>query len=291
MRPLIPSLLLAAAGSTLILPHAHARAYASTVVEYQPGTGFATEWPTGAGYTNQSAILGPPSQFTVDPDPAFGGTFPVDPFSPAYLRTQLLSIGEGGSVTFELGQPALNDPTHLFGIDFIVFGSAGFVITNGNFTGGGITDGSLFGAQTGTTRVEVSADGTRFYELAPSLAPVLDALFPTDGAGDFFKPVNPLLGEADFNGRDLESIRGLYAGSAGGAGYDLAWARDAAGNPVELGSASHVRLSVITGHAEVDAVVVVPEPGAGALLLAGLFGLAVAGGRSRRSAPTGCAPR
>ena len=275
-------LLAATAASLLPLPHTHARGFASAAVDYQSGAGYATDWQTGAGYTNVGAALGPPARVTVDPDPQFGGTFPVDPFSPPYLRTQLLSIGQGGSVTLELGPPALNDPAHRFGIDFIVFGSTGFLITNGNFTGGGITDGSLLGAQTGTTRVEVSQDGAVFYELAPSLAPVFDSYLPTDGAGDFFTAANPLLGEADFNGRDLGAIRGRYAGSAGGTGYDLAWARDAQGNPVPLDSASHVRLSVLSGHAEVDAVVVVPEPDSATLLLVSLLGLAARGSRPRR---------
>lgn len=253
-----------------------ARAYVSRVVDYQPGVGYATEWATGAGFTNLAAVLGAPASVTVDPDPQFGGTFAVDPFAPPYLSSQLLSLGTGGSLTVQLGRPALDDPANPFGVDFIVFGSAGFVIINGDFTGGGVTDGSLFGASTGLTRVEVSPDGTTFYELAPSLAPVFDTYFPTDGTGDFFRPVNPALGETDFNGQGLSGIRERYAGSAGGTGYDLAWARDAAGNPVALDAVSYVRLSVLGGHAEVDALTVVPEPGSAVLLGLGLLGLLAA---------------
>ena len=267
-------LLAAVAAGLTCLPRLHARAFAAAVIEYQPGTGYATDWQTGAGYTNTAAILGAPSRTTLDPDPQFGGTFPVDPFAPPYLPAQLLSIGQGGTLTLRLAQPALDDPGHLFGIDFIVFGSAGFVITNGDFTGGGITDGSLLGAQTGTTRVEVSPDGATFYELDPALAPVLDGYLPTDGAGDPFLAADPRRGESDFGGRDLDAIRTLYDGSAGGAGFDLAWARDAQGQPVSLDQASYVRLSVLSGHAELDAVVVVPEPGTATLLWLGWLGLA-----------------
>ncbi len=271
--------LLLAATTTVGVPVVsplRAGGYAGAVTRYEPGTGYATDWQTGAGFTNTSAVLGAPSRVTVDPDPQFGGTFAVDPFSPPYLAGQLLSIGAGGSLSVTLSQPATDDPGHLFGIDFIVFGSAGFIITNGDFTGGGITDGSLLGAQTGSTRVEASADGVTFYELAPSLAPVFDTYLPTDGAGDFFIAANPQLREADFHGLGLPGIRNLYAGSAGGTGYDLAWARDAEGRPIQLSSARQLRLSVLSGHAEVDAIVVVPEPGIGSLCASGLLGLLLA---------------
>jgi hypothetical protein len=239
------------------------------VADYQPGTGYATDWATGAVYTNPAAALGEPSRQTVDPDPAFGGTFSVDPFSPPYLRSQLVSIGQGGSLTLEFAAPVRNDPAHAYGVDFILFGSASFIITNGDYTGGGITDGTLFGNATTGTRVAVSSDGVKFFELASSLAPVFDAYLPTDGAGDFFKAANPALNAASFDGKGLQGIRQLYAGSAGGTGYDLDWARDSQGNPVNLDSARFVRFSVDSGHAEIDAVAAVPEPGTRSLLVLG----------------------
>src|SRR5262245_1135048 len=119
----------------------HATDFAESVIAYNPGTGFATDFSTGAGYQNALAALGEPSRVTPG---QFGG--PVDPFNPPYLKEQLLSIGTGGSATFAFGTPILNNASNPFGIDFIIFGNSGFVITNGDFTGGGITDGSLFGA-------------------------------------------------------------------------------------------------------------------------------------------------
>src|SRR5438034_7355902 len=90
---------LAAAG---VLSVCNLRAqFADSVVAYNPGSGFA------AGYTNATAALGSPSRQTVDPDPTFGGTYPVDPFSPPYLSTQLVSLGAGGSLTVRLDTPAL----------------------------------------------------------------------------------------------------------------------------------------------------------------------------------------
>src|SRR5438876_9611741 len=93
--------------------------YASTVVSYVPGSGFA------AGYTNPVAALGQPSRVTPG---TFGG--PVDPFDPPYLSTQLVSIGAGGSLTVKFNTPVLNHPLNRFGLDFIIFGNAFFVITN-----------------------------------------------------------------------------------------------------------------------------------------------------------------
>jgi hypothetical protein len=145
-------------------------------------------------------------------------------------------------------------------LDFLIFGGAAFVITNGNYAGGGITDGSLFGHNPGATRVSVSQDGVTFYELNPALAPVVDGLFPTDGAGNFQQPVNPALGRADFAGRDLAGLRALYAGSGGGTGYDLAWARDALGARAYLLEISYVRVAVLSDRSEIDAFAAVWPP-------------------------------
>src|SRR5690349_3213061 len=87
--------------------------FASSVVSYVPGTGVA------AGLTNPAAALGEPSRVTPG---TYGG--PVDPFDPAYLGSQLVSIGTGGSLTVKFSQPILNHPLNRFGIDFIIFGNS-----------------------------------------------------------------------------------------------------------------------------------------------------------------------
>ncbi len=258
----LPSLVLLHATMAL---HASADNYAVATRDYHPGTG------TPAGYDIPSAITGAPSRETPG---EYGG--PVDPFSAPWQPSQLLAVGAGGSVTASFNPPILDLASHPFGIDFMVFTSAAFIIANGDYSGGGITDGTLFGDNQGSTRVLVSPDDTHFYVLDPALAPTVDGYFPSDGAGDFSTPVNPALGGSDFAGLTLDGIRSKYGGSAGGTGYDIAWARDESGKPVVLDQVKSVRIDVLSGRADIDGFSVVPEPGVTAL---GLAGIATCSGR------------
>lgn len=220
--------------------------FADAVVSYNPGTGFV------AGFTNAHAVVGEPSQVTPGD---FGG--PVDPFDPPFLSSQIVSIGAGGSLTVRFREGIESRGSNPFGIDFIIFGNSGFIITNDtdddfNFIGTPATDGSLFGENDGATRVSVSNDGRTFYVLNPALAPTVDGLFPTEGSGDFHTPVDPALMSADFSGQTLEGIHALYDGSAGGTGYDLSWAQDANGHPVRLREIHYIRVEVLSGTSEVD---------------------------------------
>ena len=196
MKKTLPVLAITVFAGIAVQTSAQPGGYASSVISYNTGSGFT------AGYTNASSALGEPSRITPG---QFGG--PVDPFSPPYLSEQLVSVGAGGHLTIQLDSPALNHPANPFGIDFMIFGNNGFVITNGDFGGGGVTDGSLFGANPGETIVSVSTDGTTYYRLTPSLTPVVDGPFPTDGRGDFHKPVNPALNNNSFGGKNLSEIR------------------------------------------------------------------------------------
>jgi hypothetical protein len=258
----------------LLAPACLATDYATHAADFQAGTG-ATP-----GYGFIPAIVGEPSRVTPG---EFGG--PVDPFNPPWQVGQLLSVGTGGSVTARFLDGVFDLPSNPHGLDFIIFGSAGFIITNGDFSGGGITDGSLFGDNPGLTRVSVSYDGGTFYTLDPALAPTVDSFFPTDGSGDFSRPVDPALGAESFNGLDLAGIRALYAGSGGGAGYDIGWARDAEGRPVSLPEIRHIRIEVLEGHVEIDAISAVPEPGPASLVALGTLALTLAAARRGRPQP------
>lgn len=242
--------------------------FADRVASYEPGTCFAVEGSSGLGYTNANSALGSPAAETPG---QFGG--PVTPFAPPYLREQLLSIGAGGHLILEFDPPIFNHPANPFGIDLIFYGNAGFVITNNNYSGGGITDGSLFGQASGdASRLSVSADGATWHLLDESLAPVVDGLFPSDGKGRFGAPINPSLRTADFAGADLSQIRQLYQNSAGGTGYDLDWARDADGQPASLSWARFIRIDVLRDKVEIDAASsVLPAGGTASLRFAETF--------------------
>src|SRR6266542_3348091 len=185
--PLVALMTLSVASLTV-----RAASFADAVVGYDPGSLSGSTM----SFTNAAAAVGEPSRVTPGP---FGG--PVDPFNPPYLDTQLVAVGPGGSVAVRFNSPILNNPSNPYGLDFMIYGNSGFVITNGDFSGGGITDGSLFGNNPGSTRVSVSADNISYFTLNPSRAPVVDGLYPTDGSGDFARAVNPALGKADFNGK------------------------------------------------------------------------------------------
>lgn len=223
-----------------------ANEFAHAVVNYNPGVAYAIN------YTNPQAALGRPSR--VNP---FGDA--TDPFNPPYGTNQIVSLGEGGSLTVRFHRPILNHPRNIFGLDFIIFGNSGFVITNAfdpttfDWIGTPATDGSLFAHNTGGTRVSVSMDGRRFFTLAPDRSPTVDVLYPSDGSGNPARPVDPMLAQEDFAGLTLAQIRGLYHGSAGGAAYDISWARDWRGRRVFLPFVRFVRVEVVAGKSEIDA--------------------------------------
>jgi len=224
--------------------------FADAVISYNSGSGFA------AGFTNAPAALGAPTP---------GGG--VTPFAPPFAKNQIVSLGAGGSLTLQLNTPIMNNSSDPFGIDFMIFGNTFFALSGTTATG------ALGGNNTGTTRVEVSADNVNWFTLNPALAPVVDGIFPTDGTGNPLVAVDPSLTASSFAGQNLAGVRSLYNGSAGGSGFDLAWAQDSLGNDANLAFADYVRIDVLSGKSEIDAISVVPEPTAWALTLigAGLF--------------------
>lgn len=252
--------------SVILSPELRAAAYATFVLDYQPGELSGSV----VSYTNTAAVLGSPTTQNPAFPPFSPEPTPITPFEAPYTSSQLLGLGAGGSLTVQFASPIQNAPANPQGMDFIIYGAA--ALTDVNWPNG-LSDGSVFGNLGGTTRISVSQDGVTFYQLNPSLAPMTESGLPTDAAGAFGLPVNPSLTPMNFAGKTLPEIRALYAGSAGGAGYDIAWAQDGLGQGVALSEINYVRVDVLTGQTKIDALAAVPEPAAWALGLVGLGGL------------------
>lgn len=239
--------------------------WAAQVVSYDAGS---TAVP---GFTSADAALGEPSRFTNDA--SFPGV--VSLFNPAFLPSQIVSIGEGGHLTVRFDEPVSESASHLYGIDLIIFGNAFFAGDFSMFPEVRQQDpATLFDTDGGW--IEVSADGVNFVRVAE----LADRLFPTQGyldggpfdvlpgasLTDFRRPVNPALTLADFDGLSYADSVALYDGSGGGTPIDLA--------QTGLASVSYVRVSVPddgnpdTAHkAEIDAFASVPEPATAAVML------------------------
>src|ERR1051325_9597626 len=140
--------LLVLVAASVVLRSQAASCYADQVISYNPGVGSVPQ------FSRAEAVLGEPAR--VNP---FGEV--SDPFDPPYGTNQIVSIGAGGWIVVRFHTPVLNHPNNLYGLDFTIFGNTGFIITNDfDFTtydwiGVPATDGSLFGQNTGSTRVSV----------------------------------------------------------------------------------------------------------------------------------------
>lgn len=206
--------------------------HATVVVEHIPGEG------GGSGYGNPLTTLGPPTRMSGLP----GITDSVvTPFQPAYMPSELLTIGRGGRLVVAFDQPIIDDPDNPFGVDLLVFGNAFFT----NFGGQLTCTGALYDEG---GRIEVSADGIDFREL-PGLSadggvPTLgyrdiDAFATIAGAAptDFTRPVDPVLIDLMLESSVCwDELLIAYDGSGGGTPIDLA--------TVGLAQATHIRITV-----------------------------------------------
>src|SRR6266850_5758520 len=102
--------LLALAASSGVLTSQAASFFATDVVRYVPGIGFAPS------FTHAEAALGEPSR--VNP---FAES--TDPFNPPYGTNQIVSIGAGGTLVVRFQTPVLNHPHNPHGLDFTIFGN------------------------------------------------------------------------------------------------------------------------------------------------------------------------
>lgn len=225
-----------------------------------------------AGYTDPGAVIGSPARFT---GVQYGFPSVVSPFSPAFDPGEIVSVGFGGSLTLRMGRTIRDETAHRFGIDFIVFGNAGFIDVE--YPQGSVGDGPAFFGQQAPVFVEVSVDGSAW---SPVAVRALD-LWPTLGYRDagpfdgvagstrtsFTRAMDPSLALGDVAGMSYAELVGVYGRSGGGIGFDLASSG--------LSEANYVRFTH-AGSADqtfqIDAVAAVPSP-AGVPLLLGVAGV------------------
>lgn len=240
--------------------------YADRVVGYTSGS------LTSAGYDASSVALGSPERFTGE------GVFPsaVTPFNPAFLASEIVAIGAGGTLTLGFDEPIVDDAQNPFGIDLILFGNSFFADRS---YPSGIATGT-FGPFASAT-LSVSANGIDWFTLPGSIGgrfPTLGysdltdpyAMAPGLVPSDFTKPVNPSFSPI---GKTFEQIKAGYAGSGGGVGFDIASSG--------LSAVSFVQINVASGELLVDGVsdvTAVPGPSG----LACVLGAAMATLRRRR---------
>jgi hypothetical protein len=270
--------------------HHAAAQYAVQVVSYDQGTTPAFDFSTSRPYNLAATALGSPERFTGE------GVFPgaVTPFSPPFLRDELVSIGEGGQLTLRLSnyaRPQAGAPE--IGI-FSNVGLADQAYPNGQVG----SPASTFG--TDSALVEVSADGVSWKSLGNTAFDI-----PTNGYTDVTDPYSGTAGSApsdfqqpcagtldDFSGLKYYNagggdILGLLAGSGGGKWLDI--------SGTGLSKVGYVRFSVaddgnpnVKLNFDLDAVSIshaalgtatVPEPAT--LLLVAHASLVLAIGRCR----------
>ncbi|MBL8761717.1 MAG: hypothetical protein JNL50_10480 [Phycisphaerae bacterium] len=226
--------------------------WADRVVSFSAGTGGSD------GYDLASSALGSPTRFT---GVSFGFPSAVTPFSPAFERTDIVSLGLGGHITVAFDEPVTNDAANPFGLDLLIFGNSFFYDADwpSGRVGGFAGEGGL---------IEISADGLAWHAV-PFLA--ADAGYPTLGYldlatpysdtpgaidSDFTRPVDPSFDASD---KTYAEIVAAYRGSGGGLGVDLSL--------VGLDAISFVRVTnpdSMGGTPEIDAfadVSPIPAPG------------------------------
>jgi len=221
MKKFVITALLATIGSS-----AFADGFAGRVVSYSAGTTPAPRdyWqdvsPWGkmetVALTDPSVALGKPTGFVTEPHHTLSDGSIVSPFNPAANEDQIVSIGEGGSLTLELE----NYATVGAGVEIGLFANIGVYTYAGTSGTLGVDD----------VTVEFSANGTDWsapQTITPDIPTDVwvDATNPYLGSpdglteADFSKPFTGV--NADLVGKTYEEIKTAFDGSAGGYWLDL----------------------------------------------------------------------
>lgn len=212
--------------------------------EYDPND-FAIEVVSSTGlpgtglYDDPYAVLGKPTTWIYDDWEEL--TFACSLAFAAYEtdpngNTLVTTIADGTEIVVKFSHRVADDPGNLYGIDFIVFGNAFFAGYDWVYPD---TD---MGTHLLKNPVSINAEQV-LVSIAQALngpwftftnGPYGDAPFPTNAFAwdrdandwgaelDWLKPVDPNLSLSSFAGISAADAIELYAGSAGGTGFDLA---------------------------------------------------------------------
>ena len=264
----------------LMAGNAYADIFATTLV------GNSASLDGSGPYNDPNDLLGKPAQYCEGWPSGYDHISIVEPsWGDGYITT----FNEGDWAVVKFDHQVMDAPNNPYGLDFIAYGNA-FYIGGGGYVSD-TTDHGSFGLAGGLfaepLKISVSQDGADWYTYNDG--PYGDALYPTnpwawdqdlwDSTGngwtnevenDFTLPVDPSLTLADMTAGTSADAMALYAGSAGGAGFDLA---ESGYNWIE-----YIKVEGVSGFSggEIDAfsdVAAVPIPGAVWLLVSGMIGL------------------
>ena len=235
--------------------------FAVQCVDYKP-TDIIADPLSDLPYDDPNAALGRPTIDTTGDNRSIpmSMSVPATPVYSPFRSTELVSLGEGGSITLAFNHTVRDDPNNPYGLDFIVFGNAWQASTK-SWTNGDPTLVSVTPtASSEPGIVSVSQDGIVWYSLtkdaafrandpnfirlgadandgpfcdsfAPTLGRVYDPNCPDPNMGTWNAywaeptnptlPLNPSLSYASFSGWTVARVVQTYGYSAGGTAYDI----------------------------------------------------------------------
>lgn len=216
--------------------------FASSVVNYRPGTGIGVDAISGRPFNDPAASLGRPTVDTTG-DGLLTGS-PNDPVTvvalyAAFRSFEVVTLGNGGELTVKFSHPVYDDPFNFFELDLTIFGNATMMAADGGgWTNGDPDDRVVVAAgfeEPGM--VSVSQDAVKWIEFndgpwadgfAPTLGRVYDSDTPAPGQvhwgapTDPTKPLDSALPIAMLEGLTLAEVaRDFYQDSAGGTSFDI----------------------------------------------------------------------
>jgi prepilin-type processing-associated H-X9-DG protein len=227
-------------------PQFNASNYGSQMVSFNGSIGQST---SDTLYDNPSAVLGAPNLWFYDASnfsnqrikivqPPYNTSPDGNPMITQINNSTLTSpkTADPGYIEIKMGSPVYADPTHPYGIDFIVYGNSFFESSGAVTDSTNLNNLNIYAPYGHITSISVSPDGTNWYTY-----PDTQSLLPYDGyvwnassgtwssqAADQQKPVNPgvySLLPGVTTGSPSSSTAGvaatLYTGASGGTGFSL----------------------------------------------------------------------